>query len=681
MHIVDLVKQHAVNQANQISYSFLNNGEELSEELSYQALDQAARGIAAHLSNNLGISKGDRVILLFVPGLDFVRGLFACLYGGFIAVPVNPPATGQQSWANFLSIVENAGASLILADDSKAKFLDRQRLVTKQGPSAPIFDIADIDYSLADCYQDPASQPDDVALLQYTSGTTSIPKGVMVTHANIIHNLSIIEEQIYQGRRTTVSWLPIYHDMGLFGAVLESAYVGCQCVLMPPSSFLMKPVRWLKAIQRFGAEVSGGPNFAFELCVDAIEDSVRDELDLSCWKVAASGAEPVLAPTLRRFGKKFFKTGFNPSGFVPCYGLAESTLLACANKKDRSKPPVQIAVSQEQLSKGTIVLQSDGNDIKEFVSCGAPGPNEMAIVDVASGQALDEARVGEIWIRSPSVAQGYWNNPQQTAEVFGQSINGLSGYYRTGDLGFMLDGEIYISGRIKDLIIIRGKNHYPGDIEHTVQAVSEQLMPDSGAVFALEREGTERVVVLQEVKQSFVKSVDTKAMIESIERAVIEHHTIKPDAIMLLRPGRILKTSSGKIRRSACRDSYLAGQFDDESLAHWQSALLCRDVAAPSAGAHANGEGKKFSFADIDDKPAESIQAYLVERVAAAVGKPVGDIDPDIEFVLLGLDSVDAVDMMADLSDALGLDEDDPIWDCETLNDLATYIARSRATI
>ena len=688
-NLIDIAIENAKKTPDNPVYSFLNNGEELSEQLSYAQLDHIARGIAANFQNRFSIEKGDRVILLFCPGLDFVRALYACFYAGVIAVPVNPPATGSQSWQNFLSIAENAGASLILADQTKINFLKRQQQVTQQGPKARIFDIADIDYTLADQFKQPDIKPDDIALLQYTSGTTSIPKGVMVSHSNIMHNMKIINEQIYQGHTVTVSWLPIYHDMGLFGAILQVMYVNGHCISMPPSSFLIKPLRWLKAISKYQASVSGGPNFAFDLCVEAIDDSLLSTLDLSSWKVAASGAEPVLAPTLRRFGAKFFKSGFNPKGFVPCYGLAESTLLVCANKVNPDKPPTQIMVSEEKLAQRIIEIQGQNESPvlnrqnKEFVSCGKPEAGQIVIVDTEENTLLDEDQVGEIWIRSDSVASGYWNNPEQSAAVFGQTVNGEGAYYRTGDLGFLHKGEIYISGRIKDLIIIRGKNHYPGDIEHSLQASSADLILDSGAVFAIEIDGTERVVALQEVKQSAIKTINAAELMETIKQAVIKHHELKVDAVMLLRPGRIFKTSSGKIRRSACREAWLAGHFDAESLGYWQSDLLKNYLAGDYTSSESTKAPKvKIDLFDgIDTNDKNAVLNRLITTVANQVGKSEAEIDPDIEYILLGMDSLDAMDMLGDIADSFGVDEDDSLWECETLSDLADNITSKFATV
>ncbi|MBL4868855.1 MAG: AMP-binding protein [Pseudomonadales bacterium] len=666
-----------------IAYTFLANGDEVSEQLSYGQLLQQARAIASHLHNEMSIQKGDRVVLLFCPGLDFVRALYGCLFAGVIALPVNPPSSVSQSWRNFLSIAENASATLILTDATKEKFLQRQNQAFSEEPDARRVDIAHINMNIAHDHPPADVDAKDVALLQYTSGTTSLPKGVVVTHENIMHNLKRISEQVYQGNKVTVSWLPIYHDMGLFGGVLEALYSHGHCILMPPSSFLAKPIRWLKAITKFQAAVSGGPNFAFDLCADAISDEALAEIDLSCWKIAASGAEPVLGPTLRRFGAKFFKSGFNPKGFVPCYGLAESTLLACANKVDKNAPPTLLSVNKDALANRVIQIESDGALAKEFVSCGQPDVDDVVIVDTDTLRLKIEDHVGEIWIRGASVATGYWNNIELSNGVFNQSVRGQDGYYRTGDLGFLHKGEIYISGRIKELIIIRGKNHYPGDIEHSIQGASNDLMLDCGSVFSIIVDGMERLVALQEVKQAALKNLDVSKVLESMQQAVIQHHEIKLDGVVLLKPGRVFKTSSGKIRRSACRDSYLAGEFSSEALGQWLSNLLEPFIKDGGRTPSKNGvrhepqhiiEDFSELLNNVDKTDINAIVRFLTGKLSTVLNKEASTINPDIEYNLLGLDSVEAVELMGDIADALDIDEDDDLWDSESLTDIAVSI-------
>lgn len=674
--IVSIVQSHVATRPQQSAYSFMSNGEQIDSQLSYAELDNHARAIAANLQISHGLTQGDRVVLLFVPGLDFIRAFHACLYAGFIAIPVNPPSSTGQSWANFVAIVENAGAALILADASKQQFLARQNIVHKTTLKPPVIDIATLDMTLADRFQPVDFSASDIALLQYTSGSTGIPKGVMVTQANILHNMKLINEQVSQHYTVGVSWLPVYHDMGLFGGVLQSAYVGGHHISMPPTAFLLKPKRWLKAIAEHGAAVSCAPNFAFDLCVDMIDDATAATLDLSHWKVVASGAEPVLPPTLRRFGRKFFKCGFNPVGFVPCYGLAESTLLVCARKPDYTKPPTSIAVDKSKLQQRLIELRDrESGDAKEFVSCGKPNANQIAIIDTETLNALPENRVGEIWIRSNSTSPGYWNDAQRTAEVFHARINGDSNgfndYYRTGDLGFLHNGEIYIAGRLKDLIIVHGKNHYPGDIERTVQASHEALMMDSGAAFSIDVDGMERIVIAQEIKQASVRDFANDATlantaIEAIKEAINRHHEVQVHGVMLVKPGRIFKTSSGKIRRSACRDAYIAQQL--EQVGNWQSTELQRFLAGESV---MRGEAR---VGMLDVITADTIEQLVLDWIAQRTGVAASEIDVNASATSLGLDSVDVMSLFGDITNAMQLPiEPDAVqlWEIDSVRALA----------
>lgn len=653
----------------------MSNGEQIDARLSYAELDANARAIAANLQISHGLGKGDRVVLLFVPGLDFIRAFHACLYAGFIAIPVNPPSSTGQSWANFVAIVDNAGASLILADATKQQFLARQSIVHKTDLKPPVVDIATLDMSLANRFKAVDFAASDIALLQYTSGSTGIPKGVMVSQANILHNMKLINEQVSQHYTVGVSWLPVYHDMGLFGGVLQSAYVGGHHISMPPTAFLLKPVRWLKAIAEHGAAVSCAPNFAFDLCVDAIDDATAGTLDLSHWKVVASGAEPVLPPTLRRFGRKFFKCGFNPIGFVPCYGLAESTLLVCARKPDYNKPPSSIAVDKSALKQRRIELRErESADVKEFVSCGTPDANQIAIVDTESLAALPENHVGEIWIRGDSTSPGYWNDAQRTVDVFNAKLNGFSDWYRTGDLGFLHNGEIYIAGRLKDLIIVHGKNHYPGDIERTAQATHDTLMMDSGAVFSIDVEGIERIVIAQEIKQARARDFTNDAtladtVIEAVKEAINRQHEVQVHGVMLTKPGRIFKTSSGKIRRSACRDAYVAQQF--EHVGNWQSLELQRFLAGETV---VRNEAHVGSF---DVITPEAIEQQVLNWISQRIGVAIGEIDATANATSLGLDSVDVMSLFGDITAAMQLPiEPDAVqlWEIDSVRELAQQL-------
>lgn len=673
--VLDLSINNSQKRPNDTAYTFLENGEHVVDSLSYQQLDNQARSLAAQLTSHYQLQKGDTVILLFCPGLDFIRGLFACLYGGFIAVPVNPPSSNGQSWANFLAIVDNSKTAVILADQTKEKFLQRQYLVNKQSPSCPIVDIATLNQDLSNTYVKPAITSNDIALLQYTSGSTGIPKGVMVTHSNIMHNLQGIADEVYQSKdnNITVSWLPVYHDMGLFGGVLVNVLLAGHYIFMAPTSFLLKPLRWLKAVDHYRAKVVGMPNFAYELCAESIDDEQLKGIDLSCLNIASSGAEPVLAETLKKFTRRFFKYGFKPHAFVPSYGLAESTLLVCAKKKDELKTPTTISIDKDKLEDKRVELTELGaENSRQFVSCGVTKPGSTVIVDPETLQSVNDRLVGEIWIRSPSISPGYWNDPVKTAEVFNAEVNGEGGFYRTGDFGFLHEGEIFITGRLKDLIIIHGKNHYPADIEQTVQLQDDALIKNAGAVFSVDIGGIEYVVVTQEVHQNYIKSLDAQGVINRIKMAVSEHHEIQLHGVMLLPPGRIFKTSSGKIRRSACREHYLNEAFDQ--IDHWQSSFLSQ---------HRTGAAIKHRNLQLDritELSQSAILANMVQWIAYRLDVESSTIDVDGPYAVLGLDSVDVISLIGDLGRSIGF-ELDPVelglWELESMSEMAEAIYQS----
>ncbi len=665
--LVDVAIAHRENIPDQLVYSFLANGETVERQLTFKDIDLSARMIAANLQHSYALKKGDRVILLFCPGLQFLEAFFGCLYAGIIAVPVYPPGSGT-TWENYLGIVSDAQAAIILADNTKAKFLQRHFKVTQQQSLAPIVNIDDLDKTCADRYLPPDILGSDIALLQYTSGTTSIPKGVIITHSNVMDNEKCINEQITRDYKVGVSWLPLYHDMGLFGSVLQAMYVGGHCILLPPSSFLIKPYRWLKAISDYRANITGCPNFAFDLCVDAIDDSLLDTLDLSQWKIAASGAEPVQAATLKRFEEKFSRCGFSANSYVPCYGLAESTLLACANKIDPAKPPIIISISKKQLMAGSVEIVSDVADQRTLVSCGKPTKDNIIIVDKDNLAVLPENHVGEIWLRGPSVAQGYWNDKEKTDAAFDFQANGVAGYYRTGDLGFLSNGEIYITGRLKDLIIIHGKNHYPGDIEYTLQRSYDELLSDAGAVFTVDINGVERVIVAQEVSRSALSDLDTEALIAKIKSHVTKAHEIQVHGALLLKPGKIPKTSSGKVKRKAVREAYLAGELQEEALADSKTTTLSNFLNNQST------EQNQVSLTDIEEVTIETIQAGLIEWVASKLDVDTTEIAADTSHSSLGLDSVDVMTLFGDMQKWLGVTIDSEslsVWELETLEDIA----------
>src|SRR5882724_10345567 len=597
-------------------YVWLSQGEEVAARLTYADLDRRARAIAAALS---AVPPGERALLLYPPGLEFVAAYFGCLYAGVIAVPAYPPRSRRPD-PRLQSIAVDCSPRVVL---TTAALLERREAIAQQVPELAPALWLDTEALLAG---DPGAawvprpdRPADIAFLQYTSGSTGTPKGVVVTHGNLLHNLEQIRVAFGQtAESVVVGWLPLFHDMGLIGNVLQPCFVGCDCVLMAPAAFLQKPARWLEAIHRFRGTTSGGPNFAYDLCARSIGPEVRDGLDLSSWSVAFNGAEPVRRATLDRFAETFAPCGFRRASFVPCYGLAEATLLVTAARGVTDEPQV---------------------------SCGAlPSGDEVRIVQPESGVLCSGDEVGEIWISGLSVARGYWNRPEETRETFtAVTREGGGPFLRTGDLGFVRQGELVVTGRLKDLIILRGRNLYPQDLELTAEQSHPSLRAGSGAAFAVEERGEESLVVVHEVERH---AGDLSAIADAVRRAVAEEHGVRVADVVLLRTGTIPKTSSGKIRRRECRWRYLGGDLE---VVH--RSRRSRDTVDTAARLLT-----RFDLLALDPpERAAALQAWLRGEIARRAGVAAEGIDPQTTLAAAGLDSLALFDLQARLEADLGL--------------------------
>jgi acyl-CoA synthetase (AMP-forming)/AMP-acid ligase II len=559
--LVDVLRHRAAEQPNDAAYIFLpdRGAERLS--LSFAELYARARAVAVSLADRG--QKGDRAVLLFSPGLDFIVAFFACLLAGVIAVPLMVPRRASSRDAS----------AAILADCAPAFAMTRRDLLTNARPELmERFGIGQLDWVFVDCrrpvsaeLQAPLPLParEDIALLQYTSGSTSSPKGVIVSHGNLIENSEMIRIALGNTRTSThVSWVPLYHDMGLILNVLQSLYVGALCVLLAPVGFMQRPLSWLRAIDDYRAEVAGGPNFAFDLCLRRHRPEEIHGIDLSCWKVALNGAEPIRAGTIDRFAATFAPYGFDAQSIHPAYGMAEATLLISAGR--RGAGPVTRRIDREALQRNQIVAPAQAQDAQILVGCGHQLVGEcLAIVDPETRILQGPGLLGEVWVAGPHVAQGYWGNPEATASAFRARTadGGARCWLRTGDLGFLdEDGELYITGRIKDLIIIRGINHYPQDIEETVQDCHAALRRDCGAAFSVpDHNDEEQLVLVQEVERTFRRQIVVEEIIASIREAIVKEHEIAAREIVLVRTGSLPKTTSGKIQRRLTRQMFLAG--------------------------------------------------------------------------------------------------------------------------
>jgi acyl-CoA synthetase (AMP-forming)/AMP-acid ligase II len=570
--LVELLSYRAHNQPDQKVFTFLRSGEVEAATLTYGELHTQAQTIAAQLQSIA--QPGERALLLFQPGLEFIVGFFGCLYAGVIAVPAYPPRR-NQSLSRLQSIATDAEATIVLTTSSL--------LATIQTAAPDTLMLSDLQWiatdllsdALAAHWQAPPIARDSLAFLQYTSGSTGDPKGVMISHGNLLHNSALIQNCFQDTPESQgVSWLPVYHDMGLIGGVLQPIYVGAQTVLMSPMDFLQKPIRWLEAISRYGATTSGGPNFAYDLCIQKITPEQLEKLDLSRWELAFTGAEPVRADTLEKFAATFAPCGFRKSAFYPCYGMAETTLIVSGGAKAAEPPVLSVDAMSLELNQVIISVKPQDTD-RQIVGCGQTCLNQqLLIVHPETLVPCADDQVGEVWVSGSSIAQGYWNRVEQTAQAFraapatidgettGAAIADAPTFLRTGDLGFLHNGELFITGRLKDMIIIRGQNHYPHDIERTVETSHEALRAGCGAAFAIDFKGAERLVVVQEVERSYLRKLDEHTVASSIQQAVSSHHGLDIFATVLVKTGSIPKTSSGKIRRHACRMEFLTGSLD-----------------------------------------------------------------------------------------------------------------------
>lgn len=541
--LVELLHRRATDRPNDTACIFLVDGEEEEDRITYGELDRRARAIAASLQA-IG-PEGERALLLYPPGIDYITAFFGCLYAGMVAVPVYPPEPTRlnRSLPRLQAIEKNAGASIVLTISMILGMVDA---IFELAPDLKVpkwLATDNLEAGLQDRWKASKLSPQTLAFLQYTSGSTGDPKGVMLTHENLLYNEEIIKNAFSHSDQSIVlGWLPPYHDMGLIGIILQPLYLGVPCILMSPLAFLQHPIRWLKAMSRYKATTSGAPNFAYDLCVRKVSSKEREGLDLSHWDLAFSGAEPVRAETIERFSEHFKPCGFRREAFYPCYGLAEATLIVSGGLK--TKAPIV-----ESFKNGNFM-----------VGCGKTlGDQRIEIVNPETCIPCAPGEEGEIWVSGKSIAQGYWRHPEETQRTFGATLKdtGEGPFLRTGDLGFLKDGELFVTGRIKDIIIIRGQNLYPHDIELTAERSHPSLRPGCGAAFSVESDGEERLVIVHEVDTR--QPVDLASLIKNVRRAVAENHQVHVHEIVLIEPRSLPKTSSGKIQRRTCRENFLSG--------------------------------------------------------------------------------------------------------------------------
>jgi acyl-CoA synthetase (AMP-forming)/AMP-acid ligase II len=559
--LVELLAQRAAEKPAAKAFVFVpERGPHI--HLTFSELHRRAHALAVRLTRQT--VPGDRAVFLFPPGLDFVVALFGCLAACVIAVPLMVPRRTAA----------RDSSTEVIADCTPRIAMTTAGLLEGRPDVADRLLASGLDWMTVNAMDDAPDEPDAVlphanrdslAFLQYTSGSTSTPKGVMVAHDNLLVNLEMLRIGMGNtGQSASVGWVPLYHDMGLMMGVMQPLYLGATSVLMAPAAFMQRPLTWLHIIHQYRAEVTSAPNFAFDLCVDRFSADHMEDVDLSCWKVALNAAEPLHADTIARFTETFAPYGFSPGTMYPGYGLAEATLLVTGSS--RGEAPVTRTVSRPALQEGEVASATE-RDAQPVVSCGQTLVGQrVAIVDPATGRRVAPNRVGEVWVNGPNVARGYWRNQPVTNETFHAHIadEPTCDWLRTGDLGFQDEnGELFITGRIKDLIIIRGMNHYPQDIERTVQDCHPGLRRDWGAAFAItDQDGNEQLTVVQEVERTYRKNLDCNEIASRIREAIARQHEIAVHAIALIPPATLPKTTSGKVQRSLAKKLWLEGALE-----------------------------------------------------------------------------------------------------------------------
>jgi len=661
--LVDVLRWRALEHPHRTAVIFLQDGGAEQVRVTYGDLDDEARRVATLLQERA--APGDTALLLYPAGVEFITAFLGCLYAGVVAIPLYPPHP-RRTAARLEAAVNDARPRFVLGTASLLAQLHDRVLADSAAVMQPLATDA-MERIEPASWRRPPLGAESLAFLQYTSGSTATPRGVRISHANILHNERMIEKAFgHNEDLTVVGWLPLYHDMGLIGNLLQPLFVGARTVLMAPTAFLQRPHVWLQAISTYKAGTSGGPNFAYEMCVRRVTSEQKEGLDLSSWTIAFNGAEPISHATLERFMTAFAGCGFRADAFYPCYGLAEATLLVSANRVGAGSRIGRFR--QHALQKGRVVKAgADDADARALVACGHPWlGEELLIVDTETLQACRPGRVGEIWVSGANIAQGYWNSPDATAATFnGRLADGRGSFLRTGDVGFVHAGQLFVAGRLKDLIIVGGRNHHPQDIERTVEASHASLQPGGSAAFSVERDGEERLVVVAEVDRHFRGEAVADA-VAAIRQAVAWEHEVEVDAVALLKTGSMFKTSSGKTQRFACRAAFLS-----------RSLNLAGEWTAPSRPQAADPVS---SSADRPAPPTvvdvEAITAWLVGRVAARLGVGADAIDVRQPFSSFGLGSLDAVSMTGELATWIGRELSATLlYEQSTIESLATYLA------
>jgi acyl-CoA synthetase (AMP-forming)/AMP-acid ligase II/acyl carrier protein len=629
----ELLKTRVVTWGDKLLYRYLEDGLIETDRITYRQLWEKSVKVAASIQSKC--NKGDRIIMLFPAGIGFIVSLFGCFLSGTVGVPVYTPKK-NRGFDRFSSILSNCQPSLILGTERLLADVEnnfKEEPVLRDIPKLSYESSVDSSYG---SWAEPDIDPDDPAILQYTSGSTGDPNGVTVTHGNILFNSEFIKRAFgHDENLVGMNWLPGFHDMGLIGALLQPVYVGGNNSIIPPGTFLLRPQNWLKSIGKYKAVTAGGPNFAFDYCCERISDDMLDDIDLHTVRPLFCGAEPIKMETLEKFAEKFKDCNFSIDQFYPCYGLAENTLIVTGGELDAK--PVYLNVDAKKLEQGVVEVASANSEspVQTLVGCGYPMVGTtVCIVDPTHQKILQNGKVGEIWVSGPSVARSYWHNDRKSKETFHAfTDNGKGPFMRTGDLGFIHGGQLFITGRIKDLIIIRGLNHYPHDIEHTVENSHDALQLSGSAAFSADMGHGEELVIVCEVKRTAIRTLDADEVIRRLRESISAKHQVEIAALTLVRPGSIPKTSSGKIRRIECRKEFLKGNL--QAIAEWAKPKVKPGVLQANES---------------------EILMWMKNWVAAKLEVDVSTIDTNLPLAEIGLDSILGVVMAKDAEEEFGME-------------------------
>ena len=673
-NFVQLLRQRALPQSDKEMYLFLKNGEKPGSGLSYTELDLKAGSIAAGL---MKIScRGDRALMFYPAGPDFVSAFFGCLYAGIIAVPVYTPT--PRKIYRIRTIIENSGASIIVTTEKIKALLQPEFENNNFHKNFTWIATDTINEERADGFSPPSIDEDDIAFLQYTSGSTGNPKGVMVTHGNLMNNSRIIYQAMGHSEKSRgVIWLPQFHDMGLIGGLLQPMYAGFPVTLMHPFDFIKKPIRWLRAISEYCATTSGAPNFAYDLCVKNIKDKDLSGLDLSSWKVAFTGSESVYPETIKAFVEKFSVCGFKKEAIFPCYGMAESTLIITGG--NYTVEPEIVSLKSGDLQEGNVkITNHKDNGTREYISCGFTWNNhKLLIVDPDNFTVCSDNKVGEIWYSGSCVAKGYWQNPEVTRDIFQAYTRDTKQgpFLRTGDMGFLIDGELFISGRLKDLIIIRGRNHYPQDIEYTIANSNKYLSGGSAAAFSIQDDSGEKLVVMVGVKVSAVPPEEMSTIADDIQQAISEKHEIAVNKIVFIKPTDISKTTSGKNQRNLCRERFISDEL--KPIYIWeQDKVIAGGITKKRLDEKADAVLASSLCMPGGLSAGEVTARWLSAKISGLINRPVETIDREKPFFAYGIDSLTAVRLSGELG--AWLEREIPatlVYDYPTISTLSAYLA------